>query len=214
MISEKHFTEERGKWVFRGHSNQEYDLIPSVGREIGHNFSTDIDYEKHLFDMFCREAQGYLSHIPTNEWDWLSLAQHHGLPTRLLDCTYNPLVALFFAVESNTDKDAAFIALKISDKVSGKSSPFETKKPLKYYPNIVSQRIRTQEGLFIVSPNPKKDLSSLISPDDMETFRIKANAKKEIQYYLFRLGIHKSLLFPDVDGLASRIKWQSSVKPN
>ena len=43
LISKKHFTEERGKWVFRGHSNEKYNLVPSVGRETEHNFPTDID---------------------------------------------------------------------------------------------------------------------------------------------------------------------------
>ena len=55
------FKEERGKCVFRGHSNIDYQLKPLVGREKGESFDSHKKYEKHLFDMFCREAKGYLS---------------------------------------------------------------------------------------------------------------------------------------------------------
>lgn len=93
------FTEARGRWVFRGHADRDYTLVPSVGRG-RHTSKSRAKYESDLFRIFCREAKGYISTLPTNDWEWLSFAQHHGLPTRMLDWTYNPLMALYFAVEA------------------------------------------------------------------------------------------------------------------
>src|SRR6266566_1667455 len=111
LASEKYFTEPRGRWVFRGHSKADYGLIPSVGRG-KHTAKSRERYEEGLFDIFKREAKAYTDTLPNNDWEWLSLAQHHGLPTRMLDWTYNPLVALYFAVEADEDTDGKFFALR------------------------------------------------------------------------------------------------------
>jgi hypothetical protein len=210
-------TQPRGRWVFRGHSNKNYKLIPYVGRNVHTSTSRD-KYEKSLFDIFCREARSYLELTPTDPWEWLSIAQHHGLPTRLLDWTHNPLVALYFSVECNDAFDAELLALFSRTKANEfvrESSPFEIKNPVKLYPNFVAARIRAQEGLFVACPDVEKELLiQLPSSWKIETFLIPKEFKPNIRYELFRLGIHASTLFPDLDGLAARLRWQHSVSPN
>lgn len=209
-----YFAEARGRWVFRGHSDIDYKLIPSVGR--GQHTSKSLrKHEQSLFDIFQREARGLLATAPANEWEWLSLAQHHGLPTRLLDWTHNLLVALYFAVEANTDTDGAILALRSVNKASEAKrmqTPFDLTSPVKFYPNIVTPRIRAQEGLFVVCSAPEAPLDqSLPASWRIQMLRVPSSRKRHLRYELFRLGVHASSLFPDVDGLASRIRWQHAI---
>ena len=82
----------RSPYIFRGLSNKNYVLKTSLAR-LGGPFES---LEFHLLRNFKKYS--YRTDVVNNtEWDWLALAQHHGLPTRLLDWTYSPYVALHFA---------------------------------------------------------------------------------------------------------------------
>jgi hypothetical protein len=91
--------------VFRGLARSSYKNVSSLARLSGEYRKL----ERHLIRNFRkyahREAPG-----PTT-WDWLSLAQHHGLPTRLLDWTFSPYVALHFATASWADEEALLLAV-------------------------------------------------------------------------------------------------------
>jgi hypothetical protein len=94
------------KWVFRG------DLIsttvPITSLEKVFNLYGILDqdkrqYERNIIREFQRKASLYLDHEPDKNdiIEWLAVMQHHGAPTRLLDCTYSFYVALYFSLANN-----------------------------------------------------------------------------------------------------------------
>jgi hypothetical protein len=86
---------------FRGHSNVKYKLYPSFFR-IPQKFvkNNHARHEKEIFDRFTERSLQYLSAEMKDNWAWLFFMQHYGIPTRLLDWTESPLIALFFALEN------------------------------------------------------------------------------------------------------------------
>ncbi|MEI7700392.1 MAG: FRG domain-containing protein [Planctomycetia bacterium] len=218
LLLDRYFKLQRGAWVFRGHSNSIYRLIPSVGR-LEHTTSSDEKLENSLLAMFKRGAVIHMQTQPRNKWEWLALAQHHGLPTRLLDWTFNPLVALYFAVEDGKETDASLFALNAGKKISEgfleSSDPLTIHTSMKYIPTTQTPRIVAQEGLFTVQPQISKPLGDQLQPDwQLDHITIPATAKAELHYQLFRQGVHRASLFPDIDGLASHIRWQHTVRPH
>lgn len=192
-----------GRWAFRGVHDPAFELVPKVGRG---RLSTS---ERRIFDMFVRELPGYGASLPTNDWELLALGQHHGLPTRLLDWTENPLVAAFFACAPPYDRDGVIYAMRNSHVVKDLTvSPFQITAVMRYRPRRVSARIRAQMGLFSVHPNPTSPLTATTRPRiDIEKLLIAARYKEQLRWDVARFGVHDAMLFPDVDGLAGYIRW-------
>ena len=186
------------RWVFRGQS-QNWPLKPTVGR------SKKFLPEKELLllNFFKRSALPFVSSaLLQNNWDWLSVAQHHGLPTRLIDWTTNPLAAAFFATEASArgKKDGVIIAVRPRDlavykpEQGGEIAPFEISKPGFFYPSALASRIIAQRGLF--------------SRSNTDKFIVPADVKEDIRRILFSVGVDHAQLMADLDGISNTLRWR------
>ncbi|WP_374139161.1 MULTISPECIES: FRG domain-containing protein [unclassified Sphingomonas] len=216
-LQDRFFGERYSEWVFRGHSKANYDLRPAIGRE-KHTESSFAKFEESIFSLFKRESAPFIALALQNDYEWLALAQHHGLPTRLLDWSFNPFIALYFAVAQNPDEDGALWALRAPKRLSDarllEGQPFSLDGDRKFLPRSISPRFQNQEGLFIIRSDPETCMTDSLRDDwELTKFQIKNNLKEDIQYYLFRLGIHHGKLFPDLVGLCEHLKWRHTIRP-
>lgn len=213
-VTEKY---DSGQWIFRGVKDQvNHKLIPSVGRlKLG--IGDFPSYEKEILRKFKLGAKGKFKFEPKNDWEWLAAAQHHGVPTRLLDWTTSPLVAAFFATQPELNGNgelipccsngAAIYAYEIREYIDTdvEGSPFDYGAGIFYAPPL-TDRIAGQSGLFTIQPNPQREYDYPNIENHIHRIVFDKKAATAIQRILYFLGIRQGRLFPDLDGLASDIK--------
>ena len=202
------------EWVFRGHSNKDWRLQPSVGR--GKPYT--LYRERLLLDQFRRLAEPYVTSSEFTEWDWLALAQHHGLPTRLLDWTSNSLVACFFACANarsqGREADGQVIAIKTGPvgfytlKEQSEMDPFEIDTAKLVSPRALAGRILNQRGLFSIHARPDRVWGVRTKGVSIDKFDIPAHRKGSLLGGLHNTGVDDAHVMPDLDGLARMLKWQ------
>ncbi|APV50965.1 hypothetical protein BWI17_15485 [Betaproteobacteria bacterium GR16-43] len=228
--------------VFRGQRNAHWRLVPAVsrikmlspGRPIPATGRQDRSIERALFVTFKANVSELAPHWvwSGNEtvvgWRLLFLAQHHGLPTRLLDWTENPLVALFFAVEGQPYQcekrpgkcrhcgggnvhDSSVVVLKGPDpctldrlareKTNRWPPIYRYNKLALVRPPDISRRVTAQGSMFTIGSDPLVPIKPKVS------IRIPFHVREELRRDLDRIGVNKQTLFPDLDGLSAHLAW-------
>lgn len=197
-------------WVFRGVADAaNHTLLPKVVRP---PYRYSIAAEETLFRVFKRRAQQFVETSGMGDWDLLALAQHHGLPTRLLDWTRNPLVAAYFAVSSAPKDSTARIYALQMDRVADTQaipSPFEVDGLYAFLPRSVAPRIIAQRGLFTISNDPNVALTAP-GAAGAHTFDVPSTARKFFERKLFDLAIDPSHIKADINGLRESLEWKYS----
>lgn len=179
-----------------------------------------------MVKQFMRDALNRSSIRPGDEWEWLSLAQHYGIPTRLLDWSEHPLVALYFACEDPSDgpSDGRLFELEPealnetsfpdapSLLVLGQDPQLDTYLPTaasgpKMAPLAVTSmryfdRLSAQVGTFTIC-QAGEDISDHAA---VRSWTVPVAAKATILAELADLNVTASTVYPDLGHLARHIK--------
>ena len=218
-----------GVTLFRGQQD-DHLLLPKLGRN---KYALDnalsrkkIDNKEQIIvNEFRKKSISYLDKPANTDWELLAIAQHHGLPTRLLDWSTNPLVALWFVVKDGkgSERKNDYGVIWVYEVEDGEevddsdmsSSPFHLNRTMAFSPNHISSRITAQHSVFTVHKyidlhdwfyefgnNVREEVS-------LHKIKVYTDFFEDIRENLDIYGINESSMFPDLDGLSKYIEWKN-----
>lgn len=204
-------------WIFRGVEDEAYELIPKIGRpdtskdiKTGKDLGYSKEFERRCLNRFKREARSHMAIEPTSELEWLSIAQHYGLPTSLLDWTESPLIAAYFALKAGgavgsvfkEAKNAAIYGVECP-KVIEKFPVEKSDDVMAYFPRHLTPRITAQRGLFTYHSLPDR----VYKPTGLVKWIIPSEKCFELKVVLNKCGLNEASMFPDLGGIAKHVEW-------
>ena len=135
----------RSDYAFRGLSDIDYELKNSFLRNCGNK--PELEY--HLLRNFRKYSITRDPQLTSTFWRSLVLAQHHGLPTRLIDWTYSPFIAMHFAT-ANTEKYDIDGVIEIIRKEGGRTTQKDIRKMIPLSEAKISLMISELEAKGVV----------------------------------------------------------------
>jgi hypothetical protein len=229
--------------LFRGQSNPEWGLRTSLDRSFDTNQEIILsakgrkrtfaknNHEKFLIKSFQKNANMYLKFLPPDnkKLEWLAIMQHYGAPTRLLDVTLSPYIAIFFALEAGVGQSCVFAIRHTELQKNNKlfinkdnypeiqDAIFDTNERFVsvFNPEFGNERLFMQQGLFLVPSNIDSTLDDLLK--DYQDFAdndvcIKYIIPPELRLSglerLKSMNITSATLFPGIDGFSKSLKFQ------
>jgi hypothetical protein len=199
----------RDSCVYHGSSDARRALLTSLDRLGGVNPPhTKTGLEEHILRNFARYSRPHLEHA-SDAWELLVAAQHHGVPTRLLDWTYSPLVAAHFATLGEAECDRAIwrlnwkkvhqhfgfpeLALLIDDlhELVGRDGPFtpwrlinegDSAKPFACMiePPTLDVRISAQAATFTLCSDTRHSFDEFLAKHGLEKVLTRFVVPKEV----------------------------------
>lgn len=229
LLESDFFNRPNVQLVFRGHRRFEWSLMPTLGRLTSNGIVTGALAQAQL-DRFKRAVRGRLNDAAMVDEDdelW-SVGQHHGLMTPLLDWTYSPYVALFFAFHKDDGNEEAanpYRAVYVLNKSFLTEHESETGIRLWEPRRDDHGRLVNQAGLFTFSPTDatiENKLANVLADDELfedEELRsasedeqpgilakyickvyIRNEERDACLRHLRRMNVHHASLFPDLLG--------------
>jgi hypothetical protein len=160
-------------YIFRGHSDAEWPLSSALERFLGERWdsSNARKFESYSLENFRSKYHIYCGteHVPSSKLAWLSVMQHYGMPTRLIDFTASPYIALYFALESYIPQkrnDLAIYAMDYSA-VMESSMQFIRSRDSKFNETRMTMQGRQDEVFENVVDRYSYDIAWITEPDQL-----------------------------------------------